>query len=52
MIAGTKVLALIGLDLILNPALVGESKREFENYKTKNYKHPYPTENDPNYIVQ
>lgn len=52
MIAGAKVLALTGLDLILNPALVGESKRELENYKTKNYKHPYPTGNYPNYIVQ
>jgi len=51
MIIGTKALALTALELIMNPKLVEETKREFEGYKSENYKHPHPTGSYPDYLA-
>jgi len=51
MIIGMKTLALTGLDTIMNPELARQAKQELNEYRSKNFKHPYPTGEYPDYLA-
>ncbi len=52
MIIGMKTMALTGLDIIMDPELAKQARRELEEYTSKNHGHPYPTGNYPDYLAK